>query len=236
MRESCKQAESWWNWHSRHVSGDTKTHWLCFLNNARQSHVFTLLEHRLTHTQTHTHWSPSPFLSLSLIFIPRPLRVCSTSAAAGERSVAFQRRPEQAAWPRLGQAPKRENPPCFPLSIFLFSASPSLISRPTSGATAKLLLSCHSGTDDKIGIFTWRRDPGYGTHTYGRQEWKEGISSSSPPTLFPSQAAAAAGAASNRETEESWSEERLVITVTDSFQAFVGFFLSFGHHPFCQLF
>lgn len=65
MRESCKQAESWWNWHSRHVSGDTKTHWLCFLNNARQSHVFTLLEHRLTHTQTHTHWSPSPFLSLS---------------------------------------------------------------------------------------------------------------------------------------------------------------------------
>ena len=220
MSESCKQPESS-GIGTRGMLQDT--HSFCFLNNAGHSHVFRHLEH--THTDTRAP-TTLPNSLTPLLFFPPPLSVCTTSAAAGECSIAFQSRAErragQAEWPCVGHPAERGNLPtnveslsfslsflslslclslclslslslCLSLSLFL-----SLFSRAASRETAKLLLSCHSGTDDKAGLFTRRRDPGYGTHTYGRQEWKEGIlifslPSNSPP--LPTAAAASAAAA-----------------------------------------
>lgn len=55
-------------------------------------------------------------------------------------------------------------PPSPPLTLTV----PSLF-RAASGETTRLL-PCYSGTDDKAGLLTRRRDPGHGAHTYGRQE------------------------------------------------------------------
>lgn len=127
--------------------------------------------------RTHTHTQPPPH-TLPLL---SSLLALYGSAAHQQllESVAFQSRAEEG---RAGgvalcgpSGAERESSLSLPqlmLSIFLFLSSPPphLISRAASRAAAKLLLSCHSGTDDKAGIFTGRRDPGYNTHTYGRQE------------------------------------------------------------------
>lgn len=199
MSESCKQPES----HGIGTQGDS----FYLLNNDGHSRVFRLFW-RHTHTRTHA-ISPtilSLSLSLALLSLPFPdLHHISSSwrvqHSISEQSWEGQGRQSGPVW-----AIQREGicPLTLSISLYLLSLSLththtlslpltlsslslflsfSLVSRAASRETAKLHLPCHPGTDDKAWLFTGRRDPGFGTHTYGRQEWKEGISfSPSPPT------------------------------------------------------
>lgn len=158
----------------------TVTQGLCFFNCAMD-----------THTHIHTHrereWeSPSSTPPASLLF-PAPLsRSALHQQQLGSAAYHFRARHWRGqggqSGPCVGHPVWRGNERILQLTLNPFSL-PLLLSSPraASGETAELLLSCHPGTDDKTGLFTGRRDPGHGTHTYGRQEWKEGISFSSLP-------------------------------------------------------
>lgn len=41
MSESCKQPESQWNWHSRHVAGDAQTHTVSALLTMPDIHMYS---------------------------------------------------------------------------------------------------------------------------------------------------------------------------------------------------
>lgn len=197
----------------------TLTHTCCFLYNARHSYVFRLFER----TQTNTNFGPH----LALFLFLSSVRVCTASAAAGERSIAFEHSAKKglaAEWPSVGHPATRG---ILAADIVFLS----LFFRVASGETAKPLLSCHSGTDDKAGLFTGRRDPGHGTHTYGWQEWKEGIWFSrtpSPPSLSQQQLL------QHSELEERGSDETnrdLCLQngfLCSSLSTFFFFFITFG--------
>lgn len=170
MSESCKQAES--------PGIGTQS---MLLDMHRASAFLTMPD---IHMHSHTLKPQLP--PHSLPYSSSPLALYGSAAhqqLLEECSNAFQSRAEEgragsvalcgparrkSVWEREGIFPAN----CTSLPLFF---TPSVISRAASGATAKLLLSCHSGTDDKAGLFTGRRDPWHSTHTYGRQEWKEGI-------------------------------------------------------------
>lgn len=126
---------------------------------------------RHTHRHTHSCHSPRHTPSLSPLLPPlsgsAPHHQQLESAAKHFR--AELRRARQAEWPCVGHPVERGNLPAN-IEHFSFPLSLPLVSRAAVRETVKLRLPCYPGTNDKAWLFTGRRDPGYGTHTYGRQE------------------------------------------------------------------
>lgn len=207
MKESCKQAESWWNWHSRHVLVDAKTHRLCFLNNARQSHVFTLLEHLLKRTHTHTHWSPSPFLSLSHLHSSPSTGLQQISSCRGaQRSISKETRAGSMA----PSGPCTREAESSLLYTEHFSLLCPSLSRPQtykrSNSQAPPLLPLRNWWQD----WDFYLEKGSRVrHTYlwtTRMKRRYFIFLST--NSLPSHAAAAAGAASNRQRQRRADQRR----------------------------